>query len=138
MTSDRDFREIYAVLCGLYCASAALRSQVRQYHSVIGRHQKELVRESAKKMLSRFKRFPTPREWNDYILELGGAPRKYAKPARPEPSHLEPDNPFEKFAKAMEQESLDLGLDPEAPTPREIAQRRFAHLNKLLDRHLSI
>jgi hypothetical protein len=47
---------------------------------------------------------------------------------------LEADNPFLLLARKWEQESYDLGLDPEKPSPRGIGERRLEEIDELLDR----
>jgi|WetSurMetagenome_2_1015567.scaffolds.fasta_scaffold10221_2 hypothetical protein len=46
-------------------------------------------------------------------------------------------NPFLLMARKWEQESYDLGLDPERPSPRGIGERRLQEIDKLLE-HVAI
>ena len=54
-------------------------------------------------------------------------------PDMPAPKTTNPD--FEAMARKWEQETIDLGLDPERPTPRKIAARRLAEFNALWSKY---
>lgn len=56
-------------------------------------------------------------------------------PALPAPVKLGADNPFLYLAQKWEFESLELGLDPEKPSPKHIAKRRMQELLDLLADH---
>lgn len=47
---------------------------------------------------------------------------------------LAADNPFLVLARKWEEESRDLGLDPDRPSPRQVAQGRLHEIDGLLDR----
>lgn len=84
--------------------------------------------------------FPTAPELREVAAQHAQRNRPRETPAAPAP-FVEPKlgegNPYGELARQWENESRDLGLDPERSSPREVARQRTEALKKLME-HQSI